>query len=141
MSPKEWGQASHFLKRNVVLWPARFMVAKGFTVPAPRYESILRSIFSDVAVHGKTGAIKYWPGYLMKCVQDHMRHHWEEYYDEAKSIRSTAEIALLHLGKLQRQNDPTVEALAAAHKVLTDKRRLVKRFAFQPAQRQLGFNL
>jgi len=141
MTGKEWGQARHFLKRNVVLWPARFMFGKGFTVPAARYEAILRSVFADIKTHGKADAIKYWPGYLMKCVQDHLRHHWEEYYAEAKSIRSAAETALMHLGKLQHQHDPTVEALAAAHKVLSDARRQVKRSAFQPAQRQLGFNL
>jgi hypothetical protein len=35
---------SHFIRRNVILWPARFMMGKGFTVPAARYEQIMRDV-------------------------------------------------------------------------------------------------
>ncbi len=53
----------HFIKRNVILWPARFMIGKGFTLPASRYEAIMRSIFQTIIQHGDTGVVKFWPGY------------------------------------------------------------------------------
>lgn len=63
--------------------------------------------------------MKFWPGYLMKCVQDHWNHHWEDYYEEAKSTRNIAESALLTLGKLPPPTDLAVQTLAKAHSVLT----------------------
>lgn len=126
---------SHFIKRNVILWPARFMMGKGFTLPAARYESIMRSIFQTIIQHGDTGVVKFWPGYLMMCIQQHWRHHWEDYYAEAKSARNL--VASLIAGcKPIEHEDRTVEALAMAHKVLAAKKRQ-SRPAAAPAQ--LGF--
>ena len=135
LSDREWGQQTHFLRRNVILWPARFMWGKGFTLPAARYDQILRSIFADVIRHGRAGAVRYWPGYLMHVVQEHFRHNWEDYYQEAKSMRSQA-MALIARCKPVPAEDRTVEALALAHQALTSRRRAA-RPAARPAK-QLG---
>lgn len=122
MTGKEWGQHSHFVRRNVILWPARFICKKkGFTLPGERYEQIMRQIFSEIKANMTSAPIRYWPGYLMKCVQDHWNHHWEEYYNEAKAARNVAESALIALGRLPVRSDHTVETLATAHKILTSK--------------------
>ena len=135
MSPGEWAMHSHFVRRNVVLWPARFMFGKGFTIPASRYEQIMRDIFQTIIQQGQTGAVKFWPGYLMHCVQQHWHHHWEDYYQEAKSARNL--VATLIAGcKPVEHEDRTVEALAMAHRVLTSKKPK-SRPAAAPAQ--LGF--
>lgn len=135
MTPGEWGMHSHFIKRNVILWPARFMIGKGFTAPAARYESIMRSIFQTIIRAGKTDAVKFWPGYLMMCVQSHWRHHWEEYYAEAKSARNLVASLIAGCQSIPHE-DRTVEALAMAHKVLAAKQPK-SRPAAAPAQ--LGF--
>jgi hypothetical protein len=135
MTPGEWGMHSHFIKRNVILWPARFMIGRGFTVPAARYESIMREVFQTIIREGKTGAVKFWPGYLMMCVQSHWRHHWEEYYRESQSARNL--VASLIAGcKPVAHEDRTVEALAMAHQVLVKKQRKQRPSA---APAQLGF--
>jgi hypothetical protein len=122
MTGKEWGQHSHFVRRNVILWPARFICnKKGFTLPGVRYEQIMRQIFSEIKANMTNAPIRYWPGYLMKCVQDHWRHHWEEYYNEAKAARNVAESTLIALGRLPIRSDSTVETLASVHKILTAK--------------------
>lgn len=121
ISDAEWFKSHHqFIRVKVILWPARFMVGKGFTLPADRYEAIMLDILGEIKRHGQTGAVRYWPGYLMKCVQDHWRHHWEEYYEEAKSVRNVVTAALL-AGKVSPE-DRTVDTLAAAHRVLTAKK-------------------
>ena len=112
----------HFIQRNVVLWPARFMWGKGFTLPAPRYEAIFRDIFHTIKARGQTEAVKFWPGYLMHCTQQHWKHHWEDYYAEAKSIRNQITHTLLACQQAAPA-DNTVEALAIAHQVLTEKKR------------------
>jgi hypothetical protein len=122
MTGQEWGKHSHFVKKNVVLWPAHYICrVKGFTVTAERYEAIMRGIFMEIKQHGDTGNVRYWPGYLMKCVQDHWNHHWEEYYNESKSARNLAETALVQLGRLPAPVDSAVETLASAHAVLASK--------------------
>lgn len=128
----EWGKNSHFVKRNVILWPAYFICNKnGFTLPAHRYEAIMGVIFEGIKRHGQTGSVRYWQGYLMKCVQDHWNHHWEEYYAEAKASRNIAETALANIGRLSERTDPTVETLAGVHKVLAAKAKQTKKPAIQ----------
>lgn len=128
MSPKEWGQLSNFMRRNVVLWPARFITGKRFTITADRYEQIMMEIFDGIKRKGTQGAIRRWPGYLMKCVQSHFEINWETYYQEAKGVRNIAMHALVNLGKVQAE-DKTVETLAMAQRVLSAKQPKKKKIA------------
>lgn len=122
LSDKEWYQHEGFIRFRVICWPARFMKGKAFTLSIERYEAIFRSILDGIKAHGQTGAVRYWPGYLLRCVQEHWQHNWEGYYQEAKSIRSLAENVLLKSGRAQGQ-DRGVEALALAHQVFAGRRR------------------
>jgi hypothetical protein len=134
MTSGEWAMHSHFIRKNVILWPARFMWGKGFTLPAARYESIMRSIFQTIIREGKTDVVKFWPGYLMSCVHEHWHHHWEEYYAEAKAVRNQVAALIAGCKPIERE-DRTVEALEMAHKVLATK----KRQATPHPAKQLGF--
>lgn len=93
-SGKQWFQDQQFLKVRVVLWPAAWLTSRGVTLKPERYKQILFDIFNAIKRHGATDAVKYWPGYLAKCVQDHFRHHEDEIYYEAKALRSQVERAL-----------------------------------------------
>lgn len=115
---KQWFQDSKFLMREVVTWPARWLNSRGVTLPPERYCKILLEVFRTIENHGQTDAIKYWPGYLKKCVQDHFAHHGESYYEEGKAIRSKLDIALSTCrSAVQRQPDP-IRTLAEVHHVL-----------------------
>jgi hypothetical protein len=120
MTPKEWAQMYHFIRRNVVLWPARFITGKRFTITGARYEQIMLEIFDGIKRKGTQDVVKRWPGYLMKCVQSHFEVNWETYYREAKGVSNIAMHTLATLGKVESQ-DKTVEALAMAHRVLTSR--------------------
>ena len=113
MPAKEWFQSQRFFIR-ILTYPAAWLNQRGVTLPPARYKVIILSIFDEVKHHGKTGEIRYFPGYLLKVVQEHFAHHGEEYYEEGKAIRSTAERALFSLTNLPRVQDP-VSSLAAAH--------------------------
>lgn len=136
---KTWfKEHNQFIKRNVVLWPARFIVIKGFTLPVARYKTIMQGILTEIKHHGQTGAVRYWPGYLMKCVQEHWRHNWETYYQEAKSATDRADKTLIALRQIttDRAPDP-IAAMAAAQRILTAPKRRPK-----PApEKQEMFNL
>src|SRR5690349_2804799 len=71
MDDKKWFSLQDWFRAYVIMWPARQMNKKGFTLPARRYEDILREIFMGIKKHGRTAVVRDWPGYLLKCVQDH----------------------------------------------------------------------
>jgi hypothetical protein len=88
-APGQFQKDRNFLLTQVVLWPAGYLDKRGVTLPPQRYKAILLDVFNGIKAHGQTGAIKYWPGYLMHCVQTHFRVHGEEYYNEGKALRAT----------------------------------------------------
>jgi len=118
MPPKDWAQMYGWIRLNVVLWPARFITKKNFTMPGEKYEKIMLEIFDGIKRHGTTGVVKRWPGYLMKCVQSHFETNWETYYREAKGVQNLALHTLANIGKVTPQ-DRTVESLSMAHQVLS----------------------
>jgi hypothetical protein len=122
MAGGEWGKHSHFVRLKVILWPAGFVRKKGFTIPAERYESIMRAIFEGIKGNMTNAPIRYWPGYLQKCVQEHWQHHWEDYYREARSAQALTEAGLQTLGKLPARPDGAVDAMAATAAILAHKR-------------------
>jgi hypothetical protein len=87
--PGQFQKDRKFLLSRVVLWPAGYLDRRGVTLPPERYKAILLDIFNGIKAHGQTGAIQYWPGYLCHCVQEHFKHHGEEYYEEGKSLRAS----------------------------------------------------
>lgn len=126
--PEAWFAQQHFIKRNVILWPASFVIRKGFTMAPERYKAALLEVFQGIKQHGQTGAVKFWPGYLMKCVQDHFKIHWEEYYTESKSIIAKVDQALFAASRAtEAQRGPDqVQSLASAHAVLVANKRRKK---------------
>jgi hypothetical protein len=98
--PDQFFKDQNFLRRNVVLWPARWLDEKAVTLKPFRYREILIDIFNQVAIHG-TETVKYWPGYLMSCVQRHFAIHGEEYYEEGKSLRAALDKSLFAITRAQ----------------------------------------
>lgn len=112
----------------VLLWPAReFFNKKGVAVPAARYRELMMQILMDATVF-QTGNIAYRPAWLGKVVQSHFQIHGDEIYDEAKSIRTLADHALLTLGKLDRTGqDALVPDFTAASRLLDRKNKVQKK--------------
>src|SRR5437870_4946601 len=126
-TPKQWAQDSHFILRRVVLWPASWLTKKGITLPPSRYKQILLEVFNEIKVHGATDSIKFWPGYLAKCVQERFNKHAEELYQEGKNIRTLAEQVLTAAGtaKLPPSVDP-ITVLAEHRRDLLQARKTRK---------------
>jgi hypothetical protein len=120
MPEKEWFKNHyHFLRRNAVMWPASFMLKKGFTIPGQRYREVMFGILAEIKQHGNLAAVQHWQFYLITCVQRHFKVQWEKYWDEAKHIQSRVETALLACkgaSQAVRGVDP-VELIAMAHRL------------------------
>lgn len=134
---KQWLQDQHFIKIRTVLFPASWLNQRGVTLSPERYRAILIDIFTGIKQHGSTGVVKYWPGYLAHCVQEHFKVHGEEYYEEGKTLRTKLErlqLAFTRAAAAPPPPDP-VQGLAEVHRVLVGHQRRKK--AIVPRQ-QLG---
>jgi hypothetical protein len=126
MEPKRWYQDQGFIRREVVCWPAGWLISRGVTLKPARYKEIVMGVITTIKQHGDTGGVKYWPRYLLHCLQMHFKCHGDEIYEEAKSLRTALENTLDRVTLLQSAGkaavDP-IEVLAMARKVGAPARR------------------
>jgi hypothetical protein len=124
LTDDDWYPHLRFIKR-VLTYGASYLNKRGVTLPPARYEAIYQDIFQGIKAHGQTGSIGYWPGYLLRCVQSHFKHHGDEYYEEGKNMRALAERALYATQRAQEaaQAADPLEAYAQAHAVLAARKR------------------
>jgi hypothetical protein len=123
---KQFHQDKRFLLNNVILWPAGYLDRRGVTLPPERYKAILLDVFNGIKQHGQTGAVQYWPGYLMHCVQTHFRIHGEEYYEEGKSLRVSLDKIVKKAGSIPAA-DPIRVMAEARRDLLKSSRTRPKR--------------
>lgn len=90
-----WFKDQHFIRRQVVTWPAAWLNARGVTLTAGRYKEIVLGVLMGIKRHGQTEAVRYWPGYLKHCLQTHFKVNSEEIYEDGKAIRGKVEAAML----------------------------------------------
>lgn len=119
------GDAKGYFKdqRNLLqwalLWPAReWFKPKDVELPPERYREIMATVIIEAAAHVR-GRIHYRPAFLKMVIQSHFAVHGEEYYEEAKSLRTATERALFGLGKLPARTVPSlVDQFTAASRLL-----------------------
>ena len=122
---------------SAITTPARWLEERGVRLPEKRIEEILVGILRGIMHHGDTGKIGFFCAYFAKSVQDHMKHHGEEYYEEGKRLRGILDTAVEHLTKKQAARlddaqDRTTSELAALNR-LHNATRVGKRKAVKPA--------
>lgn len=113
------------LLKLVVLKFASWLDERGVTLPSDRYLAIMRDTILMDAVRFGTAEIKYRPGWLGVVVEKHLAHHGEEYYEEAKALRSVVETSLM-LARAGVQGRDPVRELAQASRLLKAKKRVIK---------------
>jgi hypothetical protein len=91
---KQWLQESVFIRREFVLYLASWLNKRGVTLKPERYKQILLERLNEIKQHGKTDAIKYFPGYLKHVLQQHLKFHGNDYYEEGKDLRAKIENTL-----------------------------------------------
>lgn len=124
---KKWFKDMPAMQRAVT-WPATWLKHRGITWSADRYFREIREKLQEVKRHGATGEIEYFPGYLLKVLQDHFAHNSDRIRDEGRQARNAFDIAL---GRAQnaaqlaatRAAEQTVDVLAEAHRVLAGRKR------------------
>lgn len=121
---RRWGQERRLLVQAIA-WPARWLNERGAKLPGRRYRAILLAVLADIDRHRNAKQeIKRMSAYIAHCVQEHMSHHGEEYYEEAKAARPAGLAASQALRKLRPEPaDHVTQILAETHAALSQKRR------------------
>lgn len=132
-----WHADQHFIKREFTLYLATWLDKRGVTLKPERYKALLLGVLNEIKTHGATDLIKYWPGYLKHVLQEHLKHHGEEIYQEAKSLRTITENSLLAIGDrlsaISTAPDP-IRVLAEARRDLLTQKRTKRPSKKQPSQ-------
>jgi hypothetical protein len=72
---------------QAIAYPVQYLDERGVWLPEKRVRQILNIVLREIKNFGATDKIRYFGGYFLDCVQKHMRHHDEAYYNEAKPFR------------------------------------------------------
>lgn len=118
-----------FQERRMLLqaltWPARYLDDRAVHLTARQYQDLLNKIIGTIVREGDLPKIKHVGAYLLHCVQEHMRHHGDEYYELGKSIREGIATVMRKLtpGPTDPQTEPITAQLAAVHRVLATPRK------------------
>jgi hypothetical protein len=113
-----------FLLIQSITYPASYLQRRGVGLPAKRYEALLTTIIRTINTHGNLATVRSPGRYLLHAVQEHMRHHGEDYYEVGKRTRDAVADALMGLkprtkgAAIQSANSP-VAALAETHRILS----------------------
>lgn len=116
---QKFAQDREFLVR-VLTVPAKWLHERGASMPASWHARILGLILADAKAH-QAGPARFFPGWLLKVVQEHMQHQGDRYYQAAKGTRHLA-------GKVVRGVSRETQAVAEdATRLLVEAHRIASR--------------
>lgn len=114
--------------QKAVTWPATWLRARGVAWPAKRYFQAITNKLAEIEQHGAPA--EFFPGYLMKVLQDHFAHNGEEYTREGKHVGSSIAYILAglpgHRSAAKREEESVINVLAAAHSLLATRPKSAK---------------
>lgn len=136
VTAKKWAQERSILVQAIT-YPARYINERGGKLPGRRYREILVAILADIQRHVQAKRINRLSIYILHCVQEHMRHQGDRYYQEAKDAKPAAQVAGNVIRKVRAaMPDSTTRILAETHKVLA-QRQVTSRKAGRETQIEL----
>lgn len=127
-SDKEWFAQQELVKKALT-YPAHWLEERKVPLASKRYAEIMTTIIGAAAAYGDLGKVTYVSRYLLTCVQRHMAHHGDEYYQEGKAIRNRTSVFMATLeknNKPARAADRTVTVLSEVHASIAVGRRKAK---------------
>jgi hypothetical protein len=114
---KAWN--SHlWIVQRAVTYPAAWLNKRGLFVSAERYRELFLELLQDIKRNARE-EMKFPPGYLLHCIQQHMRFNADRYNNEGKDARSIAERTLA-TAQARSGRDPgeLVKTLAEASRLI-----------------------
>jgi hypothetical protein len=111
---------------SAITWLATWFRKRGVAPSVQRYRAIIARVVQDIDRHMRIDQPKCMALYFHACLQKHMQHQGETYYDEAKALRNVLQAVTSKLTERQRSvqaEQAPVETLADIYSQLAAKRR------------------
>lgn len=102
-------------------WPAVWLECRGLFCSPARYRQLVVARLDAIRAHGDPARYgRYFPTYLLKCLQDFFARHGDELYGEFKHIRNALDVACgaLRFAEKARGHSRQIAAIAQAHRFL-----------------------
>jgi hypothetical protein len=78
---------------SAIAFPAKHLKERyGVNATDSLYRRILKTVIETIVAKGNRAKIERFSVYFLHCVQQHMQHHGEDYYDLAKAARRAADL-------------------------------------------------
>lgn len=91
--PKGFFQQRWLLVRGIS-YPAKYLADRGVGLTEADHRELLTNQIRGIQHHGDTRAIRFFGRYWLHVIQQHMKHHGEDYYDSGKKLRQVADTAI-----------------------------------------------
>ena len=114
---REWWQGRQYVLKAITT-PADYLYERGAALPASRYRDIIRGVIETIERHGDLRKIRRMAFYFLDCVQKHMRHQGDRYYEEGKH-RTISPVVKAEV-KRMRVREEAVEVTAVLAGVRAD---------------------
>jgi hypothetical protein len=92
--------------KRAFTWPAHWFNERALFVGPDRYKQILLERIQEIKRHGDTAGIKYWPRYILTCLQRHFAAEASHYNDEGKAARDLVARTMANLPLSGRPQGP-----------------------------------
>jgi hypothetical protein len=105
---------------EAITWPARCMNILGARLPASGYRRILGTVIDAIKRHGNRAKIQRFSVYFLHSVEEHMKHHGDEYYYASKAARPIGAIlpAVMRNVRPGPAPDRTTEIMSQMNQIL-----------------------
>lgn len=102
-------------------WPAVWLDRRGLFCSAQRYRTLVVDRLDAIRAHGDPARYgRYFPTYLLKCLQDFLDRHGDELDGELKHLRNALDVVVgsLRLAEKTVAQSRQIAALAQVHRCL-----------------------
>ena len=105
-----------------ITWPATWLEKRHLLITQKHYQEIITERLKDIKIHGDPKRYQpYFPRYLLKVLQDWVRHHEDELYEQLKHGSYTIDFIFDEIKKIPIASEQTkcfCPVLAQAHRLL-----------------------
>lgn len=102
-------------------WPAHWLDHRGLFCSPQRYRTLVLARLDAIRAHGDpTRYSRYFPAYLLQCLQDFFDRHGDELYGELKHVRNALEAVCgsLRFAEKAAGQSRQIAAIASVHRLL-----------------------
>jgi hypothetical protein len=106
---------------SALTWPALWLERRGLFCSSQRYRQIVIDRLDAIRAHGNHAQYgRYFPTYLLKCLQDFLDRHGDELHGELKHVRNALDVVCGSLRFAERAlvQSRQIDAMAQVHRFL-----------------------